>query len=290
MTVTLISRLLQQRHTLYRTMLAVEVIALVGLRGLQQAPRLVSVVYLVISAVAVLTDSPLLRQNRLDPSDMQAMPSALGQRVQRVLLRRQRLVNFWIVALAVELLWQAALEFNPRLAVQLSVLHLVVWLSLMLVVLWGLVKALAEEPLFNGDLLMGAAAGYLLVGFTGGIVLNSLLVLDPAAFNLPVHGHALPDGIGHAPAMLGAAFASLTTIGSPVLKSGSLTSLTASVGITIVGQLYVAIMIAGVLGKPRGLGIPKAEDGPSQPAAAPEAEHPRGQRAAARIKLRRLRR
>jgi hypothetical protein len=290
MTVTLISRLLQQRHTLYRTMLAVEVIALVGLRGLQQAPRLVSVVYLVISAVAVLTDSPLLRQNRLDPSDMQAMPSALGQRVQRVLLRRQRLVNFWIVALAVELLWQAALEFNPRLAVQLSVLHLVVWLSLMLVVLWGLVKALAEEPLFNGDLLMGAAAGYLLVGFTGGIVLNSLLVLDPAAFNLPVHGHALPDGIGHAPAMLGAAFASLTTIGSPVLKSGSLTSLTASVGITIVGQLYVAILIAGVLGKPRGLGIPKAEDGPSQPAAAPEAEHPRGQRAAARIKLRRLRR
>ena len=286
----LVSRLLQQRHALYRGLLAVEVMALVGLRGLQQAPRLVSVVYLVISAVAVLTDSPLLRKNRLDPSATQAMPSALGRRVQRVLLRRQRLVSFWIVALAVELLWQAALEFNPGLAVQLRVLPLVVWLSLMLGVLWSLVKALAEEPVFNGDLLMGAAAGYLLVGFTGGIVLNSLLVLDPAAFNLPAHGHALPIGIGHAPAMLGAAFASLTTIGSPVLKSGSLTSLTASVGITIVGQLYVAIMIAGVLGKPRGPGIPKAEDGPSQPAAAPEAEHPRGQRAAARIKLRRLRR
>ena len=290
MTMDLVSRLLQQRHALYRTILAVEVMALVGLRGLQQAPRLVSVVYLVISAVAVLTDSPLLRKNRLDPSATQAMPSALGRRVQRVLLRRQRLVSFWIVALAVELLWQAALEINPSMAVQLSVLHLVVWLSLMLVVLWGLVKALVEEPVFNGDLLMGAAAGYLLVGFTGGIVLNSLLVLDPAAFNLPVHGQALPDRIGHAPAMLGAAFASLTTIGSPVLKSGSLTSLTASVGITIVGQLYVAIMIAGVLGKPRGPGIPKAEDGPSQPAAAPEAEHPRGQRPAARIRLRRLRR
>ena len=290
MTEALISRLLQQRHTLYRTMLAVEVMALVGLRGLQQAPRLVSVVYLVISAVAVLTDSPLLRKNRLDPSATQAMPSALGRRVQRVLLRRQRLVSFWIVALAVELLWQAALEFNPGLAVQLSVLHLVVWLSLMLGVLWSLVKALAEEPVFNGDLLMGAAAGYLLVGFTGGIVLNSLLVLDPAAFNLPAHGHTLPDGIGHAPALLGAAFASLTTIGSPVLTTGNLTSLTASVGITIVGQLYVAILIAGVLGKPRVLGNPKAVDTPSQPAAAPEAEHPRGQRAAARIRLIRPRR
>jgi len=126
MTMGLVSRLLQQRHAFYRTLLAVEVMALVGLRGLQQAPRLVSVVYLVISAVAVLRDSPLLRQNRLDPSATQAMPSALGRRVQRVLLGRQRWVSFWIVALAVELIWQAALEINPSLTVQLSVLHLVV--------------------------------------------------------------------------------------------------------------------------------------------------------------------
>jgi hypothetical protein len=200
------------------------------------------------------------------------------------------MVIYWTLAIVMELVWQVALEINPSMAVQLSVLHLVVWLSLMLVVLWGLVNALAEEPVFNGDLLMGAAAGYLLVGFTGGIVLNSLLVLDQASFNLPAHGHALPDGIGHAPAMLGAAFASLTTISSPVLKSGGLTSLTASVGITIVGQLYVAILIAGVLGKPRALGNQKEVDTPSKPAAAPEAEHPRGQRAAGQIKLRRPRR
>ena len=285
-----INRLLQQRHAFYRGLLAVEVLALVGLRGLEQAPRLVSLVYLVIASVAVLLDSPLLPQNRLEPSLGESIPQRLKPRLQKALLRRQGVGFAWLLALLIEVIWQIALVFDPALAIQLSVVHLVVWLVLMLQLLWNLINALAEEPLFNGDLLMGAAAGYLLVGFTGGIVLNSLLVLDPAAFNLPAHGHALPDGIGHAPAMLGAAFASLTTIGSPVLKSGSLTSLTASVGITIVGQLYVAIMIAGVLGKPRGLGIPKAEDGPSQPAAAPEAEHTRGQRAAAQIKLRRPRR
>ena len=285
-----ISRLLQQRHAFYRGLLAVEVLALVGLRGLEEAPRLVSLVYLVIASVAVLLDSPLLPQNRLEPSLGESIPQRLKPRLQKALLRRQVVGFAWLLALLIEVIWQIALVFDPALAIQLSVVHLVVWLVLMLQLLWNLINALAEEPLFNGDLLMGAAAGYLLVGFTGGIVLNSLLVLDPAAFNLPAHGHALPDGIGHAPAMLGAAFASLTTIGSPVLKSGSLTSLTASVGITIVGQLYVAIMIAGVLGKPRGLGIPKAEDGPSQPAAAPEAEHTRGQRAAAQIKLRRPRR
>ena len=285
-----ISRLLQQRHAFYRGLLAVEVLALVGLRGLEEAPRLVSLVYLVIASVAVLLDSPLLPQNRLEPSLGESIPQRLKPRLQKALLRRQVVGFAWLLALLIEVIWQIALVFDPALAIQLSVVHLVVWLVLMLQLLWNLINALAEEPLFNGDLLMGAAAGYLLVGFTGGIVLNSLLVLDPAAFNLPAHGHALPDGIGHAPAMLGAAFARLTTVGSPVLASGSLTSLTASVGITIVGQLYVAILIAGVLGKPRGLGIPKAEDGPSQPAAVPEAEHTRGQRAAAQIKLRRPRR
>jgi hypothetical protein len=167
------------------------------------------------------------------------------------LVQRLQLAILWLLALAVEVIWQAALVLNPPLAVQLSVIHLLIWLVLLLTLLWGLVSALAEEPFFNGNLLMGAAAGYLLVGFTGGVVLNSLLVLDPAAFNLPAHGHDLPDGVGHAPAMLGAAFASLTTLGSPALKTDSLTSLTAGVAITIVGQLYVAILIAGILGKPR---------------------------------------
>jgi hypothetical protein len=248
-----LNRLLQQRHSLYRWLLAVEVIALVGLRGLQEAPRLVSLVYLVISGVAVILDSPLLRKNRINWLAAASESVHLQQmhRVQQMRLRRSHLVIVWLLALVMEVIWQAALVLNPPLAVQLSVIHLLIWLLLLLTLLWGLVSALAEEPFFNGNLLMGAAAGYLLVGFTGGIVLNSLLVLDPAAFNLPAHGHNLPDGVGHAPAMLGAAFASLTTLGSPALKTDSLTSLTAGVAITIVGQLYVAILIAGILGKPR---------------------------------------
>ena len=59
-----INRLLQQRHAFYRGLLVVEVLALVGLRGLEESPRLVSLVYLVIASVAVLLDSPLLPQHR----------------------------------------------------------------------------------------------------------------------------------------------------------------------------------------------------------------------------------
>ena len=252
---TVLTALLKQRHTYYRNLLIVEVIALIGLRALQQAPQLVSLVYLVISGVGVLVDTPLLPGNRLTPQlNRNPLPVRGQQRMQRIFQRRLWLAKGWLIAAAVELGWQASLLLSPAVAVQLSVLHMVVWLALLLFVLWALMNALAEEPTFSGSLLMGAAAGYLLIGFTGGIVLNSLLVLDPAAFHLAPGIHPqLPAGIAHAPQMLGAAFGSLTTLGSTALNPQSLTSVSASVGITIIGQLYVAILIAGVLGKPRQL-------------------------------------
>jgi hypothetical protein len=250
---TVVSALLRQRHNFYRVLLIVEVLALIGLRPLQQAPQLVSVVYLLIGGVPVLFDSPLLPQNRLSPQWRNAViPQKDHHHLQRAIRRRRWLQYGWLGAAGVEVLWQLSLLLLPVVSVQLSVLHVAMWLALMLYVLWTLMGALAEEPVFNGALLMGAAAGYLLIGFTGGIVLNSLLVLDPAAFSLSGTAHTnLPAAIGYAPEMLGAAFGSLTTLGSSVLNEKSLTSVSASVGITVVGQLYVAILIAGVLGKPR---------------------------------------
>ena len=181
---TVLSALLQQRHNYYRALLIVEVLALIGLRALQDAPQLVSLVYLVIGGVGVLMDSPLLPKNRLTPHLNKAViPQHVNHQIQRVIKRRRWLENSWLFAASVELLWQGSLLVAPALAVQLSVVHVVVWMALMLYVLWSLMNALAEEPMFNGALLMGAAAGYLLIGFAGGIMLNSLLVLDPAAFN-----------------------------------------------------------------------------------------------------------
>lgn len=250
---TVVRALLLQRHNYYRWLLIVEVMALITLRLLEQAPQLVSVVYLIIGGVAVVMDSPLLPQNRLTPQLRTSVtPHHVHHHLQQVIQRRRWLQYGWLCAAGVELLWQLSLLLVPPLAQQLSVLHMLVWLCLLLYELWTLMGALAEEPVFSGHLLMGAAAGYLLIGFTGGIVLNSLLVLDPAAFSLRGSVHAdLPAAIAYAPHVLGAAFGSLTTLGSAVLNNQSLTSVSASVGITIVGQLYVAILIAGVLGKPR---------------------------------------
>jgi hypothetical protein len=218
-----IVRLLHQRHQYYRALLVVEVLVLISLSSLQRAPRLVGVLYVLITGVVVVLDSPLLPKNRLERNAFGWVSGQLKSRIERVMLRRQVIVLGWLLCLVTEIIWQAALEFNPPLAVQLSGLHLVVWLALILQMLWGLVNALAAEPEFSGSVLMGAAAGYLLVGFAGGIALNSLLVLEPNAFNLPASFNGLPPGIAHAPTTLGAAFGALTTLGSPVLKLDHLT-------------------------------------------------------------------
>ena len=252
MNTVLLRQLLQQRHNYYRALLVIEVLVLISLSTLQRAPQLLGVAYLVISGVGVLLDSPLLPQHRLE-SYVGNLSPRWRHRLSRVLVRRQLMVVGWLSCLVMEVLWQGALMLSPALAVQLSAPHLVVWVLLLLFLLWSLVNALAEEPVFNGSVLMGAAAGYLLVGFAGGVVLNSLLVLDPAAFALPVLPSALPAGIAHAPTVLGAAFGCLTTLGTPVLKLDHVAVQTAAVAIAAVGQLYIAILIAGVLGKPRQL-------------------------------------
>jgi voltage-gated potassium channel len=159
----------------------------------------------------------------------------------------------WVACVVMEVVWQSVLTVSPDLAVHLCAPHLVLWLLLLPYMLWSLMNALAEEPVFSGPVLMGAAGGYLLVGFTGGIVLNTLMVLEPAAFDLPQTSSRLATGIAHAPTVLGAAFGCLTTLGSPVLRLDHLSVLIASVAIVVVGQLYIAILIAGVLGKPRQL-------------------------------------
>jgi hypothetical protein len=53
-----VDRLLEQRHRYDRALLTLEVLVLIGLRGLQAAPRLVSVIYLLIAGLAVLLASP----------------------------------------------------------------------------------------------------------------------------------------------------------------------------------------------------------------------------------------
>ena len=123
------------------------------------------------------------------------------------------------------------------------------------------VKSLVREPYVTTSVVMGAASGYLLVGIAGGVLLNAVSVLSPSTFALPVvpqaagltpggqvH-HAVLGQLANAPALMAASFNLLTTVGSSVANPIDVLGQVSITIITVSGQLYVAILIALILGR-----------------------------------------
>jgi hypothetical protein len=114
------------------------------------------------------------------------------------------------------------------------------------------VRSLIREPFVTMSVVLGAASGYLTVGIAGGVLLTAMWVLQPAAFvaaNLPAVGLSGDASVAVAPALMAASFGLLTTVGTDVLTSSNVAVQVLSNVITIAGQLYVAILIALILGR-----------------------------------------
>lgn len=157
------------------------------------------------------------------------------------------------LAIAMELIWHLTLIAQPALGRALTIPHVIVWLVFLSLAVIRKVKTLNREPFVTVSVVMGAASGYMLVGLAGGLLLTALWVLDPSAFDLtalPAVGSttALPNVVV-APALMAAAFTMLTTVGTTVLKTSHVAGQVVTTVITVVGQLYVAILIALILGR-----------------------------------------
>jgi len=157
------------------------------------------------------------------------------------------------LAIALELIWHLSLHLWPAVGRALPLPPVLVWLVFLSLSVLRKVKTLTREPFVTVSVVMGAASGYLLVGMAGGMLLTALWVLDPAAFDLtalPAVGStaALPN-VSVAPALMAASFTMLTTIGTSVLKTSHVGGQVVTTVITVVGQLYVAILIALILGR-----------------------------------------
>jgi hypothetical protein len=63
-----------------------------------------------------------------------------------------------------------------------TVVHVVVWIAFFALYLFRMVRSLVREPYVTTFVVMGAAAGYLLIGFSGGIVLDALMYLSSDSF------------------------------------------------------------------------------------------------------------
>ena len=162
------------------------------------------------------------------------------------------------LAIVLELLWHGLTPLNGSLARLLTLPHVVVWLLFLALVLFRKVKSLVREPFVTLPVVMGAAGGYLMVGIAGGLLLTSLWVLHAGAFNLaalPDPGTAAPQSLTSlgrlsvAPSLMAGAINLLTTLGTPVLNPQDVAAQVSSSVITVTGQLYVAILIALILGR-----------------------------------------
>jgi hypothetical protein len=164
------------------------------------------------------------------------------------------------LAIALEVAWHVLAQFNVPLARPLTVPHVIVWLVFLTLVLFRKVKSLVREPYVTVPVVMGAAGGYLMVGIAGGLLLTALWVFHPGAFSAaglpsPHPGTELSGGLLSlgpltvAPALMAAAINLLTTVGSPVLNPSDVAAQVSTAVITVTGQLYVAILIALILGR-----------------------------------------
>jgi len=117
-----------------------------------------------------------------------------------------------------------------------------------------LVKQLSSERQVSAMVLMGAAAGYLLLGITAGLVMNALYTVEPNSFELmhltsqsiTSNHHNLLDSHERFAQINYFAFVCLTTVGfggiKPILPAARMVSVATS----IVGPLYLTLMM-GVL-------------------------------------------
>ena len=227
---------LRHRHQGYLITLAVEVLLLLLLPLAEQNGWLLSMmlVLLAVALMACLARYSSLRRGR---------PLVYG---------------LGCLAIGLELAWHGLAQIQSPLARPLTLAHVVVWLLFLTLVLLRKVKSLIREPFVTVPVVLGAAGGYLMVGIAGGLLLTAQWVFHPAAFSLPdlpVAGDAFwsdplsPRHLSVTPALMAAAINLLTTVGSPVLNPRDVGAQVSSSVITITGQLYVAILIALILGR-----------------------------------------
>lgn len=175
--------------------------------------------------------------------------------ISRYSLLRIRLnwfIGLGIAGIVGQLLFVVGNQVIPGLMLHLAVVDLAVWGVFLGAVILRLTRALMREPYVTLAVVMGAAAGYLLIGYAGAFLLHTLLLLQPDEFAV----NLLSPGINPTlnplqsfPSMVTASLGALTTSGSSIGRPGALVPASACLLITILGQLYVAVLIALILGR-----------------------------------------
>ncbi|NDD68564.1 MAG: two pore domain potassium channel family protein [Synechococcaceae bacterium WB9_4xC_028] len=222
------ARALRRRELIYELLLSLCLLVLVSF-AFPQLSWLGTIGYSLIALL--LTQLVMIRKPRLSRWD-----------------RLYRLLG--VIALAAQWIW----VITPLRMVNTGVPLVLSW---SLLVGWSVVRLvdrLSQEKRVTAGMLMGAAAGYLLLGLTSGLVMSAVETIQPGSFeplDLPTDSSLGGDlSVLMTPGIFAKinyfAFVCLTTVGfgdiNPMLPLSRMLSVTTS----IAGPLYLAVVM-GVL-------------------------------------------
>ena len=235
-TVTMRSDLerMQSRGRLYRLLLGLCLLVMASF-GFPSVAWLGSLGYTLIALL--LTQLVMIRQQVLSPQDR--LYQCLG-----------------ILALVAQLLWLLTPVHWQSSGVPLV-------LSWSVLVGWSvvrLVRQLAREHHVNDGVLMGAAAGYLLLGLTAGLVMIGVETIQPGSFEpllLPAHGDESNAIVLQSVPVFAKlnyfAFTCLTTVGFGDITPALPLARMLAVGTGVIGPLYLAAVMGVLISRYTGI-------------------------------------
>ena len=116
-----------------------------------------------------------------------------------------------------------------------------------------LIRRLAREPLVDGNILMGATAGYLQIGLTAALVMSAVEAIQPGSFtsvgNQNINAETVPNEASYFSAVNYFAFSCLTTVGFGDIRPDLPVSRLLSVTTSIIGPLYLAAVMGILIGR-----------------------------------------
>ena len=137
----------------------------------------------------------------------------------------------------------------------LSLIFLALFFAVMLAALFSHILAAREV---TTDLIIGAASTYFLIGFLWAFVFFFIETLSPGSFRLEEASADLESQFIYY------SFVTLATVGYGDITPASMLARSYSVLEAIIGQLYLAVLVAGLVGlrisqSPQREGVPPGE-------------------------------
>ena len=112
-----------------------------------------------------------------------------------------------------------------------------------------LIRQMATSRIVTARVILASISGYLLLGIIFSVVVNAIMQNDPGAFNINQTGTSSPEGNQHSSDSMYFGFVTLATLGYGDIVPLKAYSRSLATLISISGQLYIATIVAMLVGK-----------------------------------------